>query len=103
MGDFDLGSARVLVTCLKCATTLTKSTAGISTCPRGDEIIYSYLLCPACDHWTVEEYHDEFMGEDWVRTAGPYPRESGERDVAKIRQCPTPHDKMCDCEVHRNW
>ena len=47
--NFDLLSPRVSVTCLKCEKPLAKPTAGISTCPMGDEIIYSYFFCPGCD------------------------------------------------------
>lgn len=91
------------VSCLKCGAHLARPVAGISTCPRGDEIIYSYFLCSNCDCWTVERYLDEFLGEDFVSTEGPYPRASGDADVAKIRRCKTPHDKLCDCDVHREW
>jgi hypothetical protein len=91
------------VTCLKCSAQLEKPVAGISTCPMGDEIIHSYYLCAACDVWTVEFFLDRFMGDTFARLEGPYPRASGDADVAKIRRCPTPHDKMCDCDVHRAW
>ena len=91
------------VDCKKCRATLPKPVAGISTCPRGDEEIYSWFLCPLCDLWTVERYLDVFMGDDFVTTEGPYVRGVGDAAVAKIRKCQTPHDKMCDCDVHRTW
>ena len=91
------------VACLKCSATLEKPVAGISICPRGDEIICTYYLCAACDVWTVERFYDAFMGDSWAKCEGPYPRVSGDKDVAKIRSCPTPHDKMCSCKVHEEW
>jgi hypothetical protein len=91
------------VNCLRCGASLAKPVAGISICPRGDEIICSFYLCEHCDLWTVERYTDEFLGDSYADCEGPYPRAYGDAEVAKIRSCATPHDKMCDCAVHRAW
>lgn len=91
------------VECTGCGRRLTERAAGISTCPMGDELIHSYFLCPGCQRWTVELYHDRFLGEDSLHVSGPLPLEAGQRDVDRIRSCPAPHDKWCACEVHRTW
>ena len=91
------------VDCAGCQRTLTERAAGIATCPRGDEVIETWFLCPACERWTVDVYLDRFMGEGHVHTRGPLPRAQGDEAVARIRRCPAPGDKWCDCEVHRAW
>jgi hypothetical protein len=91
------------IDCLKCGAKLSGPVAGISTCPRGDEEIFSYFLCSTCDVWTVDFYLDRFMGDTFVKSMGPYARAVGDEAVAKIRQCPTPHDKMCGCPIHQAW
>lgn len=91
------------VDCLECRSPLEKPEAVIVICPRSDAISCRYYLCPKCDVWTVERWEDDFMGDDRRLLEGPYPRASGDAAVAKIRQCPTPSDKWCDCDVHKAW
>jgi hypothetical protein len=92
------------VDCKQCGKTLSKREAGIAICPMGDEIICSYYLCPTCDVWTARRYYDFFhRDESETKVEGPFPRSVGDAWVAKIRTCPDPMDKMCDCPVHQGW
>ena len=75
--------------------------AGISIFVMGDEYTYTYWSCTACLHYTVTAYHDRFMGEDSRSILPPQPRAVGDRAVALIQACPTPHDKYCECPSHR--
>lgn len=74
---------------------------GISIFVAGDEYIYSYWLCPRCDHYTVESYRDRFMGDAVISTLGPFERALGDRAVSLIATCPSPGNKHCDCAAHR--
>jgi len=67
----------------------------------GDEYIYSYWACELCGCYTVESYHDRFLGDDEVTVLPPIEREVGERCVALCAACPTPFDKNCECPSHR--
>ncbi len=66
----------------------------------GDEYIESYWHCSACGTYMQEVYHDRFCGEDDVRH-GPIDAARAEAAIAKIRQCPEPGSKRCDCAVHQ--
>lgn len=74
--------------------------AAIAIFVLGDEYIYSYWRCPACEHYTVAWYHDSFLGDDDAGELAPVPREVGDRCVALVRACPDPMDKNCDCASH---
>ena len=88
------------MSCVKCGQLLTDCSAGISVNRRGDEVIYSYFLCAACDHWTVEYARDHFAtGEDQTSTYG-LSRADGDAAVAEIATCDSPHNKHCQCRVH---
>ena len=75
--------------------------AGIAVMGLGDEYVYSYFWCGACQHYTVESYRDRFEGGDSVTILPPVSREVGDRAVALIRACPNPMNKHCDCPSHR--
>lgn len=75
--------------------------ASIAILAMGDEYVYSYFRCSACEMYTIEQYHDHFTGDDDVSVAGPISREAGEQIVELIRQCPDPQSKNCDCSSHR--
>ena len=66
----------------------------------GDEYIESYFFCQDCNAYSIEVYHDSFMGDGTIHTRGPIPRAEGDRIVAIIEQCPRPNDKRCRCEAH---
>lgn len=87
--------------CVRCAKGLPRALAGISIFVIGDEYIYSYFWCDACGAYSVEGYHDRFMGDSEVFALPAVSREEGDRAVALIRACPNPHDKWCDCASHR--
>lgn len=87
--------------CTTCAAELPKADAAISVFVIGDEYTYSYFRCPACGNYTVEGFHDRFMGESHVFLLPPIPASEGERAVALIRTCPEPGDKWCECEAHK--
>ena len=89
--------------CLNCQRVFEeteKRAAGISIFVMGDEYIYSYWRCPQCDKWTIESYHDRFLGEASIGLLGPFPTEVGARCVQLIQACPRPFDKHCECPSH---
>ena len=89
--------------CLSCGKTLGADDvhrAAISIFVMGDEYIYSYVRCEACGEYTVEAYHDRFMGEDDSQTFA-VDRKTGEKAMELIRACPEPLNKFCECESHR--
>jgi hypothetical protein len=76
--------------CGQCAKEFGKRTrarAGISILVMGDEYIYSYWFCETCDMYTVESYHDRFMGDDEVTLLPPVSKEVGDRCVELVRAC----------------
>jgi len=88
--------------CASCKTAIAgKAEAAIAISVMGDEYIYSYWYCRTCDVYTVESYHDRFLGEDEISVLGPYSRDVGDRCVELVRGCPRPYDKNCDCPSHR--
>jgi hypothetical protein len=89
------------VNCVRCDQPLQKARAGISIFVAGDEYVYSYFWCDACGVYSVEGYHDRFMGDSEVFALPAISREEGDRAVALIGACPVPHDKLCDCASHR--
>jgi len=92
------------IVCLKCGRDfggVEKRRGFISLFVMGDEEIQSWFFCEACQVWTVEEYLDRFLGESSISFRGPIEREAGEKQVARIRECPDPADKWCECPVHR--
>ena len=88
--------------CLKCKGPLAaKADAAIAILVLGDEYIYSYFFCKSCRSYTVESYHDRFMGEDEISFLPPIEKEEGDKAVALIRACPDPMDKHCECASHK--
>jgi hypothetical protein len=77
--------------------------ASISGSIMGDEYIDTWYRCPACDRYTVDDYHDAFLGESTVRVRGPVSRADGDPLVALIRRCDRPWDKKCRCPAHREY
>jgi hypothetical protein len=69
----------------------------------GDEYIESYYLCHGCDVYTVEVYHDRFLGEDDISLRGPVSRSEGKGKIELIGKCPEPWNKKCRCEAHRSY
>ncbi len=77
--------------------------ASISGSIMGDEHTDVYSLCPACGHYTVAQWWDNFTGEETVNVSGPLTRVEGDRRIAVIRRCLQPWDKKCRCEAHREY
>jgi hypothetical protein len=77
--------------------------ASISGSIMGDEYIESYLFCDNCRVYTVEIYHDRFLGEDEISVRGPLSKSEGDEKVKLIQQYPEPWDKKCRCEAHRAY
>src|SRR5574341_1605702 len=77
--------------------------ASISGSIMGEEYIDSYYFCSRCEVYTVEVYHDRFLGEDDASTQGPVPKPEGDSKVDLIRQCSEPWNKRCRCEAHRSY
>ena len=77
--------------------------ASICGSVMGDEYIESYYLCRQCNVYTVEIYHDRFLGEDEVTVRGPVLKLEGDELIALIKQCPEPWNKKCRCQAHRTY
>jgi hypothetical protein len=77
--------------------------ASISGGIMGDEYIESYFFCAKCGVYTVEVYHDRFLGEESVSVQGPVPKAEGDAKVKLIRQCSEPWNKKCRCPAHRSY
>ena len=69
----------------------------------GDEYIESYFLCRECGVYTVEIFHDRFLGEEDVSVHGPVPKAKGDAKVELIGQCSDPLNKKCRCQAHRSY
>jgi hypothetical protein len=92
--------------CSKCTNYLgemKQREAFIAVEVMGDEYIYSYWLCKNCGHYTIEVYHDRFMGEDDCRTQGPIEPDKGHETVKLMKSCSNPGDKRCDCKAHQHF
>ena len=99
---------RMAVNCLQCGRGLARKgawspVASICGSIMGDEHIESWFYCNRCGVYTVELYHDRFMGEDVVSFRGPISQGEGDGQVALIRRCKQPSDKRCRCEAHRQY
>ncbi len=77
--------------------------ASISGSVMGDEYIDSYYFCSRCDVYTIEAYHDRFLGEDDVSIRGPVAKSEGDAMVQLIRQCSEPWNKKCRCKAHQTY
>jgi hypothetical protein len=77
--------------------------ASISGSIMGDEYIESHYFCDQCDVYTVEIYHDRFLGDGEASIRGPVPRPEGDAKVELIRRCSEPWDKKCRCNAHRSY
>lgn len=89
------------MSCQRCGQPVSNARAAIAIFVAGDEYIYSYFWCERCELYSVEGYHDRFMGDSEAFFLPPISREEGDRAVALIRACPDPRDKLCDCASHR--
>ena len=77
--------------------------ASISGGIMGDEYIESYYFCKPCGVYTVEVYHDRYLGDEDVSVRGPLPKADGDAKVELIRQCSEPWNKKCRCPAHRAY
>jgi len=80
-----------------------RSTASISGSIMGDEYIESYYFCTRCGVYTVEVYHDRFLGEEGISARGPVPKTEGDTLVELIKQCDEPWNKKCRCKAHQSY
>ena len=69
----------------------------------GDEYIESYFLCGECGVYTVEMYHDRFLGEESASVHGPVSKAKGDAKVKLIGQCSEPWNKKCRCQAHQSY
>ena len=95
-----------MVRCSQCGRDLgqqgeKRRVASIAGSIMGDEYIDSYFFCEDCGVYTVEVYHDRFLGEDDVSIRGPVSKAEGDEKVELIRQCSAPWKKKCRCQAHR--
>ena len=90
--------------CAKCDLEIggpERAVASISAEVMGDEYIESYWLCKKCGVYTKEVFRDSFTTGAHVTVSGPIPRQDGDAEILGLRGCPTPHDKNCRCDAHR--
>jgi hypothetical protein len=66
----------------------------------GDEYTESYYFCDLCQAYTVEIFHDHYLGEGDVLIKGPMTKAEGDAKVDLVGRCPTPWDKKCRCDAH---
>jgi hypothetical protein len=97
-----------MIHCSKCGKALDGQDEGgraasISGSIMGDECTDSYYFCNRCEVYTVEVYHDCFLGEDEVSIRGPLSRQEGEAMLELIRGCAEPWNKKCRCKVHQTY
>ncbi len=96
-----------MIRCSECGTELDRQdenrVASISGSIMGDEYTDTYYFCSRCEVYTVEVYHDRFLGEDEVSIRGPLSKSEGDAKVKLIRQCQEPWDKKCRCEAHQSY
>lgn len=69
----------------------------------GDEYIESYYKCVPCGVYTIEVFHDRFLGEEDVSFRGPVSTSEAEKKITLIRQCLDPGNKKCRCDAHRAY
>jgi len=96
------------VRCSQCGRTFDReagdrSIASISGSIMGDEYIESYYFCTQCQVYTVEVYHDRFLGEEEISVRGPVPKTDGDAMVELIKQCEEPWNKKCRCKAHQSY
>ena len=97
-----------MVECSQCHKALdpktrAKCVASISGSISGDEYTESFYFCDDCQVYTVEIYHDRFLGEGEVSVRGPVAKAEGDAKVRLIRACATPWDKKCRCQFHQEY
>jgi hypothetical protein len=97
-----------MIRCSQCERELDRkgedtSEASISGSVMGDEYTESYYFCNECGVYTVEVYHDRFLGEDEISVRGPVSKSEGDGNVALIQQCLEPWNKKCRCDAHRSY
>ena len=80
-----------------------RSVASISGGIMGDEYIESYYFCAQCQVYTVEVYHDRFLGEEEISVRGPVPKTEGDALIELIKQCDEPWNKKCRCKAHQSY
>jgi len=97
-----------MIACSKCGKELEGKEGGdrvasISGSIMGDETIDSFYFCNNCGVYTIEGYHDRFMGDEEVSTRGPLSKEEGDEKVRWIKECSEPWDKKCRCPAHQAY
>ena len=97
-----------MIQCLQCGRSfdqkaMDQCVASISGIIMGDEYIESYYFCNQCQVYTMEIYHDRFLGDDEVSVRGPISKPEGDAKVELIRKCSEPWNKKCRCNSHQSY
>ena len=97
-----------MIRCSQCGRSFDRETgdrsiASISGGIMGDEYIESYYFCTQCQVYTVEVYHDRFLGEEDISVRGPVPKTEGDALMELIKQCDEPWNKKCRCKAHQSY
>ncbi len=95
------------IRCSKCGRDFAgqerRPAASISGSIMGDEYTESYYFCDSCGMYTVEVYHDRFLGDGEVLVRGPVEKSEGDASVELIGKCPEPWNKKCRCSAHKSY
>ncbi len=97
-----------MISCSRCGIGLDPQAAdqpraSISGSIMGDEYIESLYFCGRCQVYTVEIFHDRFLGDGEVLIKGPVSKREGDMMVELIGRCSEPWDKKCRCDAHRSY
>ena len=89
------------VTCQADLGSYERRKAFIALFVMGDEEIRSWWFCDACQVYSVGEYVDRFMGDEYDRVPYLVAKDIGDAEVALVATCPRNSDKWCTCDAHR--
>ena len=94
-----------MIECAQCGEVFEQEAgvASISGSIMGDEYTESYFFCSKCGVYTVEVYHDRFLGEDDISVRGPVAKSEGDDKIQLIKRSPEPWNKKCRCKAHREY
>ena len=68
-----------------------------------DEYIDTYRVCHECGWFMKGSCRDRFHGPEVEYRPVAIEPEAGQAIVARIKKCPDPTYKMCDCDAHKSF
>ena len=96
------------IECTKCGKIIANDdmpniSASISGSIMGDEYVETYFYCKDCEVYTIEIYHDRFLGEDDIRIQGPVSKIHGDEKIKIINKCNQPWIKKSRANAHLKY